>query len=119
VTCGAGTHCVGGPCVDDCMGAVCPTGQACTGGTCVPSSAGDDAGGGPGLTLPPADDAGGGISIGDGGAPGANGASPTSSTSSGCGCRAAGARTGANGLAWILALGLAVIGRRRARRARR
>ncbi|MFN7130718.1 MAG: MYXO-CTERM sorting domain-containing protein, partial [Myxococcales bacterium] len=37
VSCGAGTHCVNGSCVDDCTGAVCPSGEKCEAGRCVPA----------------------------------------------------------------------------------
>ena len=121
VTCPAGSHCASGTCADNRAGAVCPTGQACQGGVCVASTAGVDAGGGgPGLTLPTGD-GGGGTGLGgsgdDGGA-GANGASGTSGSSSSkgaCGCATVGARTEYRGALWMLALGLAIARRRRAR----
>ncbi len=35
MSCGAGTTCVNGTCVDNCVTAVCPSGQKCTAGQCI------------------------------------------------------------------------------------
>jgi hypothetical protein len=49
VTCGAGTYCEGGTCIDACRDAVCPVGTSCrmASGTCVPDSLPDPVDGGP------------------------------------------------------------------------
>ncbi len=102
-SCGAGTHCEAGTCVDDCAGATCPAGQACVAGSCTgDADAGATGGSGGGF------DGGLGAFGGTGGATGGSGGSGASSTggtsdggqtrpfgntssdSGGCGCRVAG-----------------------------
>jgi MYXO-CTERM domain-containing protein len=109
MTCDGGTHCAAGACVDDCAGAVCPTGQACTAGSCVdlppPPDAGHTgggSGGGSGHT-------GGGNGHSDGGANADGGADGGLTAKTGCGCTS-GAEFS------LLALGVALLRRRRAQR---
>lgn len=118
--CATGTHCVSGTCVDDCAGATCPAGSTCTGGACVSLTSADG-----GIELGDAIVGGGDAStIGDGGTigdassgdAGATGALPKSS---GCGCRTvatSGRGTSGFGAALAMALGAALVRRRRARR---
>lgn len=124
VTCDAGTHCVGGTCVDDCDGAVCPAGQKCEAGGCVPDEnatggtggANSSGGSGPviGIGGGPSNggtsSATGGTGTATGGTSAGNGGSgflaPDSSSTksdSGCGCRVEDRSSGAP-LA-VLALG--------------
>lgn len=110
-----GTVCRDGACVDACAGAVCPRGQICAMGECV---ADPDFGADAGVT---GEDAGtttrdAGAAPMDAGSALDGGRGPRTSVSSGCGCRAAGARD--TGGAPIAALGLAALAIGLARRRR-
>jgi MYXO-CTERM domain-containing protein len=125
VACGAGTHCVGGACVDDCEGVTCPGGAACVGGACeepVTGSGGGSAngsGGGPTVS-------GGttGVVVGTGGSAasgatgsGAESGEPVGSRTpdeAGCGCRVTG--SGSSLAAWLTGAALALVTAARRRR---
>ncbi len=123
MTCGPGTVCRAGSCVDACDGAVCPGAEVCYQGECVDPStvdggvgagggSGNGAGGGNG------NGAGGGNGNGTGGGTGAGaggGSGGGKAGSSGCGCSLpGGATSGSAPLSLGLALGvLAALRRRR------
>mgnify|MGYP003594644669 CR=1 FL=1 len=102
VTCGAGTYCMGGRCVDTCTGVVCPGGGVCVAGQCVNRS---PDGGLPDGGRP------------DGGAPD-GGVTAPGGDDGGCSCRGAGAvRARGGGLVFVmLALALARRSHRRVAR---
>lgn len=108
--CAAGTFCKSGKCVDACDGAVCPDGQTCQSGQC---------GGGADAGLPPLDGGTGGSGgSGSGGAAGGHGLPPNNTAAdNGCTCAVTGRTRGApaGGLS-LLALGAALVVRRRRRR---
>lgn len=119
VTCGTGTHCVAGDCVDDCTGAVCPPGQTCTMGACVGDVLAPGEGtGGTGGTPPIDIDLGGKSGSGTPSAGGSDGgnslnANKRSVGDPGCACHVpppAGSRAG-----WIAAASLLLLGSRRRR----
>jgi MYXO-CTERM domain-containing protein len=125
VTCGAGSHCAGGACVNDCMGVVCPTDQGCQNGQCVPvqastgstsgsgGSTGIGVGVGGGLPADTTASTGGAGGGGGAGGAGGQGGSGVTGSKSGCGCRVAGDPEG-GALAWAgMALAIAAASRRR------
>jgi hypothetical protein len=125
VTCGEGTHCAAGACVDDCDGAKCPTGQMCAAGRCVddPNAGDGGEGNGPGNGSGGTDgpgpiDLGGTSNNNHGGSSGSSaGDNQGNVEAKGCGCEVPG-RSGSGGVALAL-LGLVVsVGRLRARRRR-
>jgi MYXO-CTERM domain-containing protein len=127
VTCNAGTYCKAGMCVNVCEGAVCPTGELCQSGQCVglppamtsSSVSGTFAGSGGGPASSGSTGTGNGTSAGGaGGSAGAGGAGGSGGgASGGCGCHVESddSAVGGAGIAGLL-LGLAAVGRRRARR---
>jgi MYXO-CTERM domain-containing protein len=126
VSCGAGTHCVGGDCIDNCDGAHCPAGQMCEAGQCTDDpNAGDggaDNGNGNGNGGEGNGNTGpidlGGTSNASGGTSGASGSAIGDDTNDvevkGCSCEVPG-RSGSGGVALAL-LGLLLGARSRRRR---
>jgi len=118
-TCGATEVCVGGACVDKCMGAICPHGQECKAGACVDLPKADG-----GVIFVPNYDAGlsgaagtGGLGTGSAGSTSSTGSAGSSgqkvSPSNGCRCDAG---PGAPGAGWLTLLACAfLLARRRSR----
>lgn len=113
--CSGGTVCNNGQCVDACTGVVCPPGQTCNAGMCSYTGTTDGGWGG----FDPGSGGTGTVTTstnptGNGGSGGAGGdAGSSEGSSSGCSC-AAGVENTRNAAAALL--GLALLGRRRARR---
>jgi MYXO-CTERM domain-containing protein len=126
VSCPAGDVCQSGACISACTGAHCPANQTCVTGECVPAAPSDDAGGGGIIIHPldagPIDDASfpfdATLSGDDASAPGDQGPTFGTKSSSGCGCSAAG-RSGSTGSLAGLGLGLLAMMSVRRRRTKR
>ncbi len=124
VTCDAGTHCVGGDCVDDCDSARCPAGQLCEVGRCVDDPNAGEGGEGQGASSNGGGSGGtgpidfGGSSNNGGGSGGASGSAIGENGNEvevkGCSCEVPG-RSSSGGAALAL-LGLVLGARARRRR---
>jgi MYXO-CTERM domain-containing protein len=115
VTCALGEYCApDGSCQDACGGAVCPKGEVCELGQCVPDPNAGQGGAGGSPVLAGV----GSSSSSTGGMAGAGGSKPSVSgddpgaAKSGCSCRTAGGPD-RHSSAWLWALGLALVIRRR------